>query len=66
MGSLENIDEAAKSILKSSDKKDILVNNAGIIQNLIISNDKRFRFKEIFEINFFQVTNFTQKIIKGW
>ncbi len=65
LGSSETIDEASKSILESSDKIDILINNAGIIQNSLFQMTKGSDLKKIFEINFFSVTNFTQKIIKG-
>ena len=65
LGSSETIDEAAKSILKSSDNIDILINNAGIIQNSLFQMTKGSDLKKIFEINFFSLKNFTQKIIKG-
>jgi 3-oxoacyl-[acyl-carrier protein] reductase len=61
----ESIEKSAKKILESKDKIDILINNAGIIQNALFQMTRQDDLKKIFEINFFSVSNFTQKILKG-
>ena len=60
----ESINEAAKKILDKQTSIDILINNAGIIHTALFQMTSRKLFEEIFEINYFAQTSFTQQIIK--
>lgn len=65
---LNNEDEikaATNTIISSNQSIDILVNNAATIQTAIFQMSSMKKLKEIFEINFFSQTNFTQKILKS-
>ena len=44
---------------------DILVNNAGIIHTALFQMTSIKNLKELFEINFFSQSNFTQYILKS-
>ena len=59
------IKEAAHNILSSNKSIDILVNNAAIIHTAIFQMTSIKKLKEIFEIDFFSQTNFTQYILKS-
>ena len=59
------IKDAANSILKSNKPIDILVNNAATIHTAIFQMTSIKKLKEIFEIDFFSQTIFTQYIIKS-
>ena len=59
------IKEAANSILSSNKSIDILVNNAAMIHTAIFQMTSIKRLKEVFEIDFFSQTNFTQYILKS-
>ncbi len=59
------IKEAANSILDSNKPIDILVNNAAAIHTAIFQMTSIKKLKEIFEIDFFSQTVFTQYIIKS-
>ena len=59
------IKEAANSILFSKKSIDILVNNAAAIDTAIFQMTSIKKLKEIFEINFFSQTLFTQYILKS-
>lgn len=61
----EEIKSAAKRILDSGEAIDILVNNAGIIDVSIYQMTSIKKLKDMFEINFFSQTIFTQNIIKS-
>tara|TARA_B100000795_G_scaffold91428_1_gene66707 strand:- start:12991 stop:13734 length:744 start_codon:yes stop_codon:yes gene_type:complete len=61
----EEIKSAAKKILDSGEAIDILVNNAGIIDVSIYQMTSIKKLKDMFEINFFSQTIFTQNIIKS-
>ena len=59
------IKEAANKILTSNKPIDILVNNAAIIHTAIFQMTSVKKLKEIFEVNFFSQTIFTQYILKS-
>ena len=59
------IKEAANNILKSNKPIDILVNNAATINTAIFQMTSLKKLKEIFEVNFFSQTIFTQYILKS-
>ena len=59
------IKEATNSILSSNKSIDILVNNAAMIHTAIFQMTSIKKLKEVFEINFFSQTNFTQYILKS-
>jgi len=59
------IKEAAHSILSSNKSIDILVNNAAMIHTAIFQMTSIKKLKEVFEIDFFSQTNFTQYILKS-
>ena len=61
----KKIKEAANSILASNKSIDILVNNAASIQTSIFQMTPIKKLKELFEINFFSQTIFTQYILKS-
>jgi len=57
--------EAANNILSSNMNVDVLVNNAGTIDTALFQMTPIKKLKEIFEINFFSQTLFTQYILKS-
>jgi len=59
------IKEAATKILSSNKPIDILVNNAGIIHTAIFQMTSMKKLKEVFEIDFFSQSHFTQYILKS-
>ena len=59
------IKEAANNILSSNKPIDILVNNAAAIHTAIFQMTSIKKLKEIFEIDFFSQTVFTQYIVKS-
>ena len=64
---LENIEEvknAAKSIINQNKNLDILVNNAGIIDTFLFQMTTEKSLKKMFEVNFFSQMIFSQLIIK--
>jgi 3-oxoacyl-[acyl-carrier protein] reductase len=61
----DNVKEAANEILNFDKPIDILVNNAGIINTSLFQMSSKKKLKEIFEINFFSQTIFTQFILKS-
>lgn len=61
----EQLKNAAKKIIENSNSIDILINNAGIIQTSLFQMTSLKDIKEIFEVNFFNQTIFTQLIIKS-
>ena len=61
----EQIKIAADKILSLNDSIDILVNNAGIIHTAIFPMTSSLKQKELFEINFFAQSKFTQYILKS-
>ena len=61
----KKIKEAANSILTSSKSIDILVNNAATIHTSIFQMTPVKKLKELFEVNFFSQTIFTQYILKS-
>ena len=61
----KKIKEAAENILTSNKSIDILVNNAATIQTSIFQMTPVKKLKELFEINFFSQTIFTQYILKS-
>ena len=61
----KKIKEAANSILTSNKSIDILVNNAASIYTSIFQMTPVKKLKELFEVNFFSQTIFTQYILKS-
>jgi|TARA_B110000483_G_C18155873_1_gene527385 3-oxoacyl-[acyl-carrier protein] reductase len=64
---LENEQEIEKGFLDIKNlniKIDILINNAGINQMSLFQMTSLEKFKSVFQINFFSVISFTQKILK--
>mgnify|MGYP001205710816 CR=1 FL=1 len=61
----KKIKEAATNIISSNKPIDILVNNAATIQTSIFQMTPVKKLKELFEINFFSQTIFTQYILKS-
>ena len=61
----KGIKEAANIILTSNKSIDILVNNAATIHTSIFQMTPGKKLKELFEVNFFSQTIFTQYILKS-
>ena len=61
----ELVKEAANRILDSKEKIDILINNAGIIYTGLFQMTSKKKFEEIFNVNFFSKSLFTQYIVKS-
>ena len=61
----DKVKEAANKILGLDKEIDILVNNAGTIQTSLFQMSSKKKLNEIFEINFFSQTVFTQFILKS-
>ena len=61
----EQVKSAATEILNANVPIDILVNNAGVIHTSSFSMTTLRKLKEIFEINFFAQSKFTQYISKS-
>ena len=61
----KKIKEAADNILTSNKSIDILVNNAATIHTSIFQMTPVKKLKELFEVNFFSQTIFTQYILKS-
>ena len=61
----KKVKETASKISLSNDKIDILINNAGAIHTALFQMTSAEKFKEIFQINYFSQTIFTQQIIKN-
>ena len=59
------VKEAANEILSFDRSIEILVNNAGTIQTSLFQMSSKKKLNEIFEINFFSQTIFTQFILKS-
>ena len=59
------VKEAANKILDSKEKIDILINNAAMIYTGLFQMTSKKKFEEIFNINFFSQSLFTQYIIKS-
>ncbi len=58
------IKNAADKIIKNSKSIDILVNNAGTIQTSLFQMTPSKDIRNVFEVNFFSQTKFTQLMIK--
>lgn len=61
----KNVKEAANEILKTQINIDILINNAATIYSALFQMTSVKKLKEIFDINFFSQTIFTQYILKS-
>ena len=57
--------DAASKIIAQNKKIDILINNAAIIQTSLYQMTSSKNLKDIFQVNFFSQTIFTQLIIKS-
>ena len=64
LSNIEQLKNAANTILEQTDSIDILVNNAGIIHSSLFQMTKINDMKNLFDINFFSQLIFTQMIIK--
>jgi len=64
LGIEEEIDKGFNKIKNLTENIDILVNNAGINQMSLFQMTPLKTFRSVFEINFFSIVNFTQKILK--
>ncbi len=64
LSNIENVKIAAKDIISKCGNLDILVNNAGSIYTGLFSMTTSKKLKELFEINFFSQSEFTQYLIK--
>lgn len=62
---IEEVKEAAKSIIHQNKNLDILVNNAGIIDTFLFQMTTEKSLKKIFDVNFFSQIIFSQFIIKA-
>jgi len=60
-----SVKEASKKILLEKENIDILINNAGSIQTSLFQMTSIKKMKELFEVNFFSQTVFTQFMIKS-
>jgi 3-oxoacyl-[acyl-carrier protein] reductase len=65
LGNENQIKEAANKILLSKKPIDILINNAATIHTALFQMTSIKKLKEVFEINFFSQTIFTQYILKS-
>lgn len=65
LGNIKNLKKAADSILLKKLPIHILVNNAAIIHTALFQMTSIDKLREIFEINFFAQTIFTQYILKS-
>ena len=65
LGNENEIKDAANKILKTKKSIDILINNAGIVHNSIFQMTSIKKLKEVFEVDFFSQTIFTQYILKS-
>ncbi len=64
---LENEEEVKNILIKIKDLSeniDILVNNAGVNQISLFQMTPINNFRKVFEVNFFSLINFTQKMLK--
>ena len=59
------VKDAANNIISSKKSIDILINNAAMIHTAIFQMTSIKKLKEVFEIDFFSQTNFTQYILKS-
>ena len=60
-----SVKEASTNILSSNKSIDILVNNAAIIYTALFQMTSKKNLEEIFKVNFFSQTIFTQYILKS-
>ena len=61
----EKVKNCAKKILESNKPIDILVNNAGTITTSLFQMTSSNKLRELFEINFFSQSTFTQYLVKS-
>ena len=59
------VKDAANTIVKSGKPTDILINNAGTIHTALFQMTPKKKLEEIFQVNFFSQTTFTQYILKS-
>tara|TARA_Y100000590_G_scaffold315178_1_gene356425 strand:- start:113 stop:856 length:744 start_codon:yes stop_codon:yes gene_type:complete len=64
LGNDNNVIKAANEIISSNRSIDILVNNAATIHTALFQMTSAKKIREIFEVNFFSQTIFTQYILK--
>ena len=65
LGNKEEIKSVATEIISKKINIDILINNAAIIHTALFQMTSEKKLKEIFDIDFFSQTNFTQLILKS-
>jgi len=61
----DSVKEASKNIINSNKPIDILINNAATIHTSLFQMTSKKKLEEIFEINFFSQTIFTQYMLKS-
>ena len=61
----EEVKSAANEIISNTSSIDILVNNAAIIHTALFQMTSEKKLKEIFDVDFFSQTTFTQHILKS-
>jgi len=59
------VKDAANTIIKAGKPIDILINNAGTIHTALFQMTPKKKLEEIFQVNFFSQTTFTQYILKS-
>ena len=59
------VKDAANTIVKLGKPIDILINNAGTIHTALFQMTPKKKLEEIFQVNFFSQTAFTQYILKS-
>ena len=59
------VKDAANTIVKAGKPIDILINNAGTIHTALFQMTPKKKLEEIFQVNFFSQTTFTQYILKS-
>ena len=65
LGIIEQVKTVAGQILSTKEPIHVLVNNAAMIHTAIFQMTSIKKLKEVFEIDFFSQTNFTQYILKS-
>ena len=61
----DSVKAAARGIVAAAKQVDVLVNNAGAIFTALFQMTPMARMKEMFDVNFFSQTAFTQAIVKA-
>ena len=65
LADIDSVKAAAKVIMTDAEKIDVLVNNAGVIFTALFQMTPLAKTKELFDVNFFSQTVFTQALVKA-